>query len=119
MPLGQLGGPGLGPFARLFNDPIEMFTKLGTLISNIIGVLTVVAALWFLTQLVTAGFAWISAGGDKNKLAEAQHKITNAIVGLLIVVVAVVFLDLITRLLGFESFLRPSALIEQLRPPKI
>src|SRR3989344_8203020 len=94
-------GGGLGPFGEFFctkKTTGEVGTKLNTAISGIIGFLTIIAALWFLIQFIIAGFNWINAGGDKNRAQAAQEKITNAVVGLLIVVSAWVIVALIGTL---------------------
>lgn len=89
---------------------------LAQIISIIIGVLTVVAAIWFLIKLVTGGIGVISSGGDPNKLAKARGDITYGLVGLLIVVTATVFVSFILELLGIESILNISDTIEILAP---
>ena len=43
-----------------------------------------VGGIAFLLYLVWGGFEWLQAGGDKTKLETAQHKITNALIGLTI-----------------------------------
>ena len=63
-------------------------TQLNKIVSTIIGILTVVAAIWFIFQFIIAGFQWIQSGGEKNNLSEARDKITNSLIGLIIVVSA-------------------------------
>jgi len=46
----------------------------------------VVGGLAFLIYLMWGGLQWVTAGGDKTKLDEAQHKIYNSMVGLGILV---------------------------------
>ncbi|MBI3954713.1 hypothetical protein HY333_01580 [Candidatus Collierbacteria bacterium] len=47
-----------------------------------------VGGLAFLLYLVWGGLQWLTAGGDKGKIEEAQHKITNALIGLAILVLS-------------------------------
>lgn len=58
---------------------------LVTLISIILKLLVVVAALWTLLQLVFAGYGFISAGGDAKAVEAAWAKIWQSLVGLLVV----------------------------------
>ncbi len=53
----------------------------------------VVGGLAFLLYLVWGGIEYMMAGGDKGKTEEAQHKITNSLIGLAILVAsfAIVF----------------------------
>lgn len=67
----------------------------------------VVAGLFALLNLILAGYAYIMAGGDAKKVSEANLKITYAIVGLIIIVLA----PLITALLGIVIFGRWDAIL--------
>lgn len=40
----------------------------------------------FLLYLVWGGLEWLTAGGDKTKVENAQHKISGALIGLIILV---------------------------------
>lgn len=103
----DLGGrfEGIGPLGDTWNfgRNIERTTTLfGTVMSIIIGFLTVVAGLWFVFQFLIGAISWISAGGDKNKVAEAQAKITQGIIGLVVVISAIFLIDLIGSLFGLD-----------------
>lgn len=66
----------------LANDPAEGFAKmLGTGISLFI----TGAGLLLLLYLFWGAFDWINSGGDKEKVAKAQSKVTNALIGILLV----------------------------------
>ena len=83
--LGQIKG--LGPFGEtVFTSGSEAMEKLNGALSAIIGLMTIVAAFWFFITFITGGISWITAGGDKTKLTQARDKLTNAFVGLVIVV---------------------------------
>jgi len=51
---------------------------------SLITLLFVGGTLVFLAMLLLGGIAWISAGGDKGKVEEARTRITNAIIGILV-----------------------------------
>jgi len=116
--LGQIGGKdGVGPWGNLgfFNDIGPAAQAFAKIISNTIGVMTLIAGIWFIFQFVTAALGWISAGGDPKKIEEASGKIRNAVIGLVVVVVAYALMSLLGKILGFE-FLKPATLIERLGP---
>lgn len=45
-----------------------------------------IGGLLFLLYLVWGGIEWMIAGGDKSKIENAQHKITNSVIGLAVLV---------------------------------
>lgn len=92
---------GLGGFASW--EQIANYPKtIATIISNIVGFLTIVAGLWFLIQFMLGAVSWISAGGDKGKVKEAKDKITQSVIGLAIVVAAYAIAGLVGRILGLN-----------------
>ena len=72
-------------------------------LSTIIGVLTVSAVIFFVIQIILAGFGFISSQGDEKKLELNRSKLTNGVMGLFIVVVALGIGSLISKLLGLDS----------------
>ncbi|OGG03900.1 hypothetical protein A2W14_05515 [Candidatus Gottesmanbacteria bacterium RBG_16_37_8] len=114
-------GGGLGVIGQAFcNLPtgttgkVKVGNSLNRLVSGIIGFLTMIAALWFLFQFIIAGFNWINAGGDKGAAQAAREKITNAVVGLLVVVSAWVLVALLGSLIGLD-ILNPGAVLQNLK----
>jgi hypothetical protein len=67
---------------------ISQITDIGAFVSRIVGAILIVASLLAFLYLVWGGVQWILAGSDTNKVEEARHRITNAMVGLAIVAVA-------------------------------
>ena len=90
----------------------DMFSHL---VSIIIGVLSVIAGLYFVFQFILGAFGWITSGGDKAKVQEAQKKITNAVIGLAVVLISVFIIDLVGLLLGI-NILSPSDFILSIWP---
>jgi predicted metal-binding membrane protein len=108
--LGNLEG--IGP---LYSQ-IEGTTGLPLLervISITIGVMTIIAGIYFLFLFISAAYQWISAGGDKNKLQAAQQKMVHGIFGLLIVIAAYAVIALMGAILGF-CILQPASLLENI-----
>lgn len=93
----------LGPFAgKSLGNPLDTITSY---ISSIVGMLTVVASIWFLFMILFAGYEWISAGGDAKKIASARDRITHAFVGLVIVVGSWSLLAVAGQFFGFDTLL--------------
>jgi len=116
-PIGGKGARGLGPWAWLSEE-----TKIGSaagvftdIISRIIGVMTIIAGIWFIFQFIIGAYSYMVAGGDQQKMTNATKKITSALIGLIIIVAAYAIISLLGTLLGFE-ILKPQILIEELKP---
>ena len=73
----KLEGEGpLGLEGKLSSEGILIFQKI---ISSAIGVITIIATIWFIVQFITGAVGIISSGGDKAKYEEARSKITNGL----------------------------------------
>ncbi len=81
LPLGTIGGEdGFGPFGHLGQFP-DVTTAAGyftQIVSNAVGVMTIIAGIWFLFMLVAGAFGYLTAGGDSKKVADATQRITSA-----------------------------------------
>lgn len=112
---GPLRGFGsLGLENKTPSDAPLIFNKF---ISTVIGVITIVAFIWFTLQFVIGAVSMISAGGDKNKLTEAKNKLTMGIIGLVVTVAAIFIIDLIGSLLGLKFILNPALFIYEITVP--
>ena len=80
------------PGTTKYADPV---TGLPNLIKLVVNFFILVAGLLMLTYMLWGALDWINSGGDKERLAKAQSKITNAVVGLLLVFVVIVVFGLI------------------------
>jgi hypothetical protein len=76
-----------------------MFAKV---LSSVIGLLTIIASLWFIFLFMSGAVSWLTAGGDKARVQEAQKKITNGIIGLVVVIAAIFIIDLIGTIIGLD-----------------
>ena len=93
--LGPLGNPIIGP-----NDPgTSTFTKF---ISTMIGIMTIVGIIWFIFVLFSGAIAWLSSGGDKQKLQNAQKQITTGLTGLIIVLSAIFLAKIAGSIFGMD-----------------
>lgn len=83
-------------------------------ISAVIGLLTVIAAIWFVFVFITGAISMISSGGDKGALESSRKRIFNALIGLAVVVASVFIIRLIGKLLGFDLILNPADFVNQI-----
>lgn len=117
--LGQIGGTegfgpwgNLGAFGKTIGDAAGAFTNI---ISNIIGIMTIIAGIWFIFQFIIGAYGYMTAGGDQKRITDATSKITNALIGLVVIVAAYAIISLLGSLLGFD-ILNPQNLIPTLKP---
>lgn len=99
--LAQLTNPVLPPALGSGNYE-QGGTIIGKLISSIGGLLFLFAFLLTFLYLIMGGIQWITGGGDKAQMETARNKITNAIVGLIIVAAAYAIFALVGRFLGLD-----------------
>ena len=105
-PLGLEGGVSDGSGAP------SVFTNF---LSSAIGVITVVAFVWFLFIIITGAIGIIGSGGDKAALEGAKKKISSGLVGLIVLIVGVFLVNIIGTIFGIESILNPAELIDQIQ----
>lgn len=113
-PENGFGFPGGGILGNIGANPDTAPAVFNQIISTIIGVMSIVGGIWFIFLFITGAIGFMTAGGDKTKAEEAKKRITYGVVGIIVVVFAIFFVDLIGRLLGFESILNPAAFLESL-----
>lgn len=100
IPLGS-GITGTGPFQTVLDQGATQ-TQLGTLLSNLITTITVVGSLAFVVYFTIGGLKWITAGGDKAKVSEAQTQMTQAAIGLIVIVVSFFIIGIVGAVLGID-----------------
>lgn len=104
---------GFGPLGlEKGQEPQGVFTKF---ISSAIGLMTIIAIIWFAFVLIIGAIGIISSGGDKASLETARKRITTGIVGLVVVIAAIFIIDLIGRLIGLPDILDLPALLKKVQ----
>lgn len=84
-----------------FLKPFDNSTTFPDLLGKIIGLTLTLAALAAFFYLLIAGFQYITAGGDAGKATAARTGIVNALIGIIVILVAYVILRYVgTGLLG-------------------
>jgi len=71
-------------------------------LTGTIGLLTIIASIWFLYNIFFGAIGIIGAGGDAKKMEDARSKITSGIIGIVIVISAIFIVDFIGSFLGFN-----------------
>jgi hypothetical protein len=63
-----------------------------------------IGALAVIVYFLLGAFTWITSGGDKTKVEDARNKITNAIIGLVLLVSSFVLLSFLSKILFGGEF---------------
>lgn len=114
--LGTIGGEGLGPFGEGVDESSALM-GITNVVSSVIGFMTIAAGIWFLFHFLIGGFNWITAAGDKAKLQAARDRLTNAFIGLIVVVAGWAILALAGTFFNVDFTISdPGSLINQLAP---
>lgn len=75
---------------------------IGKLISTVVTIIFIGAALLALFYLIWGGIRWILSGGDKEATAKARGTLTAAIIGLAIVFLSFVIIKVLGAVFGFD-----------------
>lgn len=71
--------------AFAFDPPTGVPENLDVLVGNVLSTAILIAGAAAMIFLVIGGYSYVTSGGDKMKLQDAQGKITSAVVGLAII----------------------------------
>lgn len=97
-------------------QPAGAESRFARIISGAIGLITILAFIFFLFNLISGAIGVITSGGDKGKLEDARGRITTGVVGVGIVISGYFIVDLIARLLGIPDILNIPAMINIIAP---
>lgn len=91
---------GFGPLGNPEGSGIDTFSNF---ISSAVGLMTIIAIIWFIFVFFIGAIGIITAGSDKAALEGARKKIMTGIIGLVVTIAAIFIIDLISTILGFGS----------------
>ncbi len=74
----------------------------GVFLGGILGMAMVFAALLVLLYLVWGAIEWISAGGDKAKVEKGRNRMTQAVVGILVLASTLALFTVLQKFLGIS-----------------
>jgi|GEM_PF-394391 len=92
------------------------FSTMELIISNVLGLITVLGGALFITYFLLGAVGWITAGGDSGKITKARDQIIHGVIGLLILVVTYSVVGLIGTVLGMDQILSPAQALKALIP---
>ena len=107
---------GIGPLGLEGKRAWEGGLVFNKFISSAIGLMTVIATIWFIFLVIAGAYGIMSAGGDKAQLEAARKRLTSGITGFVVVIMAVFIIRFIGSLLGLEDILNPAYLIDVISP---
>lgn len=81
-------------------------------LSGAIGLMTIIAAIWFTINFFIGAIGIVTAGGDKAKVESARSRIITGILGLVVTIAAVFVIDLFGELIGLD-ILNPAEFVNQ------
>lgn len=96
-PLNKVGSAGYG----------DVGTGLPLFIGNVVKVIFIAGGLFAFFNLIFAGFTYLTAAGDKQKLEKALSSINMSLVGLIVMVGA----GIITGIISYLLFGSPTAIL--------
>lgn len=100
-PASGIGKLGLSGGASQAPDVFNLF------LSSVIGLMTIVAAIWFLFVFFGGAYTILNGGGNKGAFEEGRKKITMGALGLVAIVGGIFLIDLFGSLLGLTNILSP------------
>jgi len=76
--------------------------SFGAWLGRILNGAMVIAAILLLLYLLWGGISWISAGGDSSKIQAARERITQAVIGIVVLAASIAIFMLIQRILSIN-----------------
>jgi hypothetical protein len=99
----QITNPVTGSFGEYSADTTSGAQFVGYFV-NIWAALTMVGGLAVILFMIWGAFDWITAGGDAGKIGKARDKMTNAVIGLILLVSTFVIIGFVGRLFFGNEF---------------
>ena len=89
----------------------QLFTQFGdgdgsgyvsALVSLVVSAIIAFGGLYFVIQLLLGGFDWIRSGGDKASLESARGKVSNALIGIILLFSVYAIIGLISTIFNIN-----------------
>ena len=93
---------GIGEEITITQPSQVAVTNIGTIVSGAIGFAFIIAGALVFGYLVWGGIQWIPSGGDKANLETARSRITNALVGLVIIVTSYALVKILEYIFDYD-----------------
>lgn len=85
-------------------DPEDANAGFGALIEQILTIVVAIAAIILLLMLLWGALEWLTSGGDKGKVEKARNRITQAIMGMIVLAATIALFVFLQDALNFEIF---------------
>ena len=91
------------PFITAANNEASSYqSNFAGLLTRTMGFVMAIAALIVLIYLIWGAMEWITSGGDKGKLENARNKITQSLIGIIVLSAVTALFMLIQQFLGIK-----------------
>ncbi len=80
-------------------EGVDFFNKL---LPNLIGLSFVIGVIIFVAIIIVGAIQWIISGGDKGGIESARSKITNAVIGIVILLALFAIITVVEDFFGIE-----------------
>jgi len=77
---------------------------LGEVINKFLPYVFAAAGALLFIYLIAGGFSYMTSGGDPKKTSAAQSQLTNAIIGIIVVLLAFILVQIVGKFFGLEAF---------------
>ncbi len=91
---------------KITNPAVGKFgTQEGTktvseLLTNVFNMMIIVGAIILVIMIIFSGIEWATAGGDKDKVQRAQKRLTNVLIGFIILICVFAIANLVGSFFG-------------------
>lgn len=75
---------------------------LGNMVGNILVIAMTIGALMVLINLIWAAIEWVTSGGDTGKLESSRNRITQSVIGIIVLASVIAVFKLLQIFLGIE-----------------
>lgn len=96
-------------------DGKGFIASLELYVSDIIGIITILASLFFIVYSFLAAYEWVTAGSDSGKIEKAKNRFVWGTLGLVLIIASYSIIGLIGSIIGL-SILNPGELIQKIIP---
>jgi hypothetical protein len=110
------GFKGFGPLglenSSLGFAPAQIFQNF---ISSAIGLISIIAVIWFVIIIITSGISYMGAGSDQKATEAARKRITNGLIGLLITIFGIFIINLVGQIFNIDGILQLPNLLDRIQ----
>ncbi len=76
-----------------------------TFISSVIGLISIIAIIWFVIIIITSGISDMGAGSDQKATEASKKRITNGLIGILITIFGILIINFAEQIFNVTGLL--------------